>query len=242
MKTTKRSKILLSSIAMLLVALVALGSATYAWYVVNTEVTASSTTLSAAAAEGLVINNTNSGAINTWGNSITLANSGTSLDPVSLGVNTTNVTPANITGVKYQGTSLTSGTASGSATPITNAQLSTYVVKEDFYIAYTGTGTKTVKLQNTTAVDDDTYLVAAIFADDAYIGAFSSDGAASTTDKVNSSAVTLTGSTTDLATTLSVGNTPVKITVIAFVDGENANCKNSTANTDSYSFAFKAYY
>lgn len=241
MKTTKRSKMLLSSIAMLLVALVALGSATYAWYVVNTQVTASSTTLSAAAAEGLVIKNENTGAINTWGNAITLTEAGQALDPVSLGLKTASVTPATLTGVKYQGTALDDGTASGSATAIAAADLSTYVVKEDFYVAFTGTGTKAVKLQNTTAAAAGSYEVAAIFVNDTYVGAFNSDGTDSTTDKVNSQSVALTDANTDLAIG-NVGNTPVKITVVAFVDGENTNCKNSTAYTTDYSFAFKAYY
>ena len=53
--TKSRKKMLLSSIAMLLVALVALGSATFAWYITNNEVTAKTSQFSAASAEGLVI-------------------------------------------------------------------------------------------------------------------------------------------------------------------------------------------
>ena len=58
MKTTKRSKMLISSIAMLLVALVALGSATYAWYSINRSVEATGISVKAAAVGGLEIKST----------------------------------------------------------------------------------------------------------------------------------------------------------------------------------------
>lgn len=53
--TKSRKKILLSSIAMLLVALVALGSATFAWFTVNKSVDAKAMTVKAATADGLQI-------------------------------------------------------------------------------------------------------------------------------------------------------------------------------------------
>ena len=57
MTNTKfRKRALLSSVAMLLVALVALGSATFAWYAANTTVTASGLTMKSAASVGLLIN------------------------------------------------------------------------------------------------------------------------------------------------------------------------------------------
>ena len=52
-----RKKILLSSIAMLLVALVALGSATFAWFTVNKVVTVDKMKVQAVVADGLVITN-----------------------------------------------------------------------------------------------------------------------------------------------------------------------------------------
>jgi hypothetical protein len=68
---TNRKKMLLSSIAMLLVALVALGSATYAWFTFNKTVNATNMKLTVAAQKGLVITGKNgaSGAQNTtnWG-------------------------------------------------------------------------------------------------------------------------------------------------------------------------------
>lgn len=53
--TTFRKKALLSSVAMLLVALVALGSATFAWFAQNPTVTASGLTLNATTSAGLQI-------------------------------------------------------------------------------------------------------------------------------------------------------------------------------------------
>lgn len=76
MKTTKRSKMLLSSIAMLLVALVALGSATFAWYSINRTVGADDLTVKASTPGGLQISDDNganwtSGTI-TWSDTATL--------------------------------------------------------------------------------------------------------------------------------------------------------------------------
>ena len=53
--TKSRKRILLSSIAMLLVALVALGSATFAWFTINRKVEAKALEVKAATAQGLEI-------------------------------------------------------------------------------------------------------------------------------------------------------------------------------------------
>jgi predicted ribosomally synthesized peptide with SipW-like signal peptide len=67
--TTFRKKALLSSVAMLLVALVALGSATFAWFSSNKTVTADGMKVTSAAAQGLVISDDNG---KVWGNTSTL--------------------------------------------------------------------------------------------------------------------------------------------------------------------------
>lgn len=79
MKNT-RKKMLLSSVAMLLVALVALGSATYAWFTINKVVTADSIKVQAAAADGLVINNKQTA---DWQPAVHFASNATTLTPVS---------------------------------------------------------------------------------------------------------------------------------------------------------------
>lgn len=91
--TTFRKKALLSSVAMLLVALVALGSATFAWFSSNKTVTADGMSVKAAAAKGLVINKDNQAEAG-WKNAVTFTQpdaEGKSreqvvLTPVSIGV------------------------------------------------------------------------------------------------------------------------------------------------------------
>jgi hypothetical protein len=75
-----RKKILLSSIAMLLVALVALGSATFAWFSVNKTVVADSIKVQAIAADGLVINNEQTA---NWLSKVSFQSTTTALQPVS---------------------------------------------------------------------------------------------------------------------------------------------------------------
>lgn len=95
---TSRKKILLSSIAMLLVALVALGSATYAWFTLNKTVYADGMNVKATSAEGLLIRGKNQDSA--WGPKYTFtaftAASPKILSPASLGYTTSNAyaTPA----------------------------------------------------------------------------------------------------------------------------------------------------
>lgn len=88
MKTKSRKRLLVSSVAMLLVAMLALGTATYAWFTSNRNVSADGMSVKAGAAKGLQISIDNQA---TWGNSKTFANfTDNSLQPVSLGYTTSN--------------------------------------------------------------------------------------------------------------------------------------------------------
>ncbi len=80
--TTFRKKALLSSVAMLLVALVALGSATFAWFTSNPNANASGLSLKTTASTGLVIRTETD---STWSHEAKLANNmeTVNLDPVS---------------------------------------------------------------------------------------------------------------------------------------------------------------
>ena len=87
MKANSRRRVLISSMCMLLVALVALSTATFAWFSSNKQVTASGMTVKAAAAQGLVISDDN---WQTQGNTSTFTTIGTyTLTPVSVGYDTT---------------------------------------------------------------------------------------------------------------------------------------------------------
>jgi hypothetical protein len=85
---TSRKKILLSSIAMVLVALVAFGSATYAWFTLNKTVYADSMKVEVAAAKGLVITGTNAAvATNSgWENKYSFTDQTAKLNPASISV------------------------------------------------------------------------------------------------------------------------------------------------------------
>ena len=93
--TKSRKKILLSSIAMLLVALVALGSATYAWFTINKTVEAKQMQVKAATAQGLQITGNNG---STWGRVAefgqTSDETGFELNPVSLAYTSSAITGA----------------------------------------------------------------------------------------------------------------------------------------------------
>lgn len=89
--TKSRKRMLLSSVAMLLVALVALGSATYAWFSVSKTVTAEGMQVKAIATAGLEISNTSATA--GYSTTVSFGQSSTSnfsLKPVSWDGATTN--------------------------------------------------------------------------------------------------------------------------------------------------------
>lgn len=87
MKTQKNEKrgfkkrALVSSVAMLLVATVAVGSATFAWFTSNKSVTADSMTVKASAAQGLQITGTNGAS---WAPSYTFKAGERTIQPISL--------------------------------------------------------------------------------------------------------------------------------------------------------------
>lgn len=77
--STFRKSTLISSIALLLVAIVALSGATFAWFTSNTTASASGLVFSANAANGLQVSLDKS----SWGQEVTLTNSDTTLDAIS---------------------------------------------------------------------------------------------------------------------------------------------------------------
>lgn len=91
MKNT-RKKMLLSSVAMLLVALVALGSATYAWFTVNKEVTADKMKVKAATAAGLQITGKNGGDDANWVRDYDFQLAEQTLTPTSRGFTASGIT------------------------------------------------------------------------------------------------------------------------------------------------------
>ena len=231
-----RKKILLSSIAMLLVALVALGSATFAWYVTNATVTAETSQFSAASADGLVIRHTTS---DPWADKITDLEQASSLSPASINYDTAY---ANIAGASGKGTSFTDGTLSGGLTGATVENGTSFLV-DSFYVASSGASAVDATMTLTASTVSGTYMNIAIYVGGQLKGVYTSDADASSTSKVSKSGTTYsTGGTQALtalnnnevctfsATSKDAGN-GVKIDIVAFADGYNTKCKNSTANT-----------
>lgn len=250
MKTTKRSKILLSSIAMLLVALVALGSATYAWYVVNKTVTAQSLTVAAKAATGLVGCKTNSSTESEWGPSVTLTANAqeTKLSPVS-------IDPTNKTYIKdAEGTGTNDGTfKSTQSVALTDTAMTwtnglngtdAYLL-DDFYIKSQSGTVSGVKMQIQATSNTDKYLNCLVFIDDQLAGSACIDNAKTTTnirkaDGTSANSITFDGLNTDIT----IGNvsSAKHVQVVCYADGENTNCKNSKASIADGSFTVYFYY
>lgn len=81
MKKSSRKRLLVSSVAMLLVAMIALGTATFAWFTNNRTVTADGMKVKAVAAKGFEITKDNG---KNWGNNVTFAAPQANLLPASL--------------------------------------------------------------------------------------------------------------------------------------------------------------
>lgn len=224
MKTTKRSKMLLSSIAMLLVALVALGSATFAWYAIQRNVWADTVNVKAASADGLVISldNTN------WSQDVDLEKMGTtgaSGSPVVLNPAKLTLGATGVTGCQYaEGASASASTKTGEYTSVTPASngLGTYYVMDEIYVksnsAKAGSVQASVTATGTTA---DSFIHFALVED-----------TGTTLDSVDASDLT-SGSKTTFGTAqsyLANGQTTKHYYVVAWADGDDDDCfTNATA-------------
>lgn len=239
MKTTKRSKMLLSSIAMLLVALVALGSASFAWYYNQTTVTANDAKFKAAAADGLEIKHKAGG---TWTTGITF-DAGGSLAPAS-----TNIAAASgsLIGAKGgEGTAYDNGELHNTLTYVSditaNAEPFYY---DDAYVRSTSTDV-TAYTKVTVTGADDTYLIFLVYVNNSLVGAYTSDsksGAPTTATKIKyeSNAISTDGTATvkvpgtykneGTSFTALAGDTGTHVEVVGYVDGFNEKCTTKTAN------------
>ncbi len=257
MKNT-RKKMLLSSIAMLLVALIALGSATFAWYITNATVTAKTSSWNASTADGLVIRHGISGA---WSNKIEDLHTAENLTPASI---TYAAKGATLYGATGQGTAFDNGALSGDLSAAEVPQNTTgapatsneYFLVDTFFVASSSTASKTASFTVKGAPVAGTYLNIAIYVNGNLSKVLTSDADASTTSKVaGTSASPATGGSQDLttmsaagvaldnitATAKADGKSGCQIDIVAFADGYNTKCKNSTANVTGvdleYSFS-----
>lgn len=243
MKNT-RKKMLLSSVAMLLVALIALGSATFAWYITNATVTAETSKFSAASADGLVIRH---GTTGDWLSKITDLNQQDSLTPASINY----AQFSQLVGATGQGTAFDDGTLSGALSEATVENGSTFLV-DTFYVASSSGSAKTCTFSIKSGTVAGTYMNIAIFVGDTLQKVYTSTPSVTSTSKIAKSGSTISTSgdaqtiealgnktvtTTMSASDKSAGGTPVHI--VAFADGYNDLCKNSTADTSQISVTYE---
>lgn len=246
--TKSRKRMLLSSIAMLLVALVALGSATFAWYITNATVTAEKTQFSAASADGLVIRHTTSDA---WAAKITDLETKSSLTPGAINYDTL----GNVFGATGQGTAFDDGTLSGDLTAEAVDNTGDVFLVDSFYVASSSGAAKNATFTIKSGTKAGTYLNLAVYVGSTLQGVWTSDpteGRTSTIKIGGTAAAPATSANTQtlgkLAANTNAGTISAatkesggtQITIIGFADGYNPLCKNSTADISTidveYSF------
>lgn len=247
--TKSRKRMLVSSIAMLLVALVALGSATYAWYITNATVTAKTTKFSAASADGLVIRDLDSSepTEQDWTNKLEHLKTKTSLIPASfdyaqLGSNI---------GATGKGTAFNDGTLDGALSyqAVVNGD---YFLVDSFDVASSTGDAKTCTFKIKSGTKAGTYMNFAIYSGSTLLGVYTSDPTAQSTSKVGGTqaapetasgtqALTALGSDVTVTTNFSAASKEsggTTVTVVAFADGYNPLCKNSTADISEISVEY----
>lgn len=260
MTNTKfRKRALLSSVAMLLVALVALGSATFAWFVDDPNVTATGISAKANTALGLVAQTTTDGwGTTTWKHDPAL---GKNLNASIL----IDVTPVEATGAiewyNAAGKAFKDGdidTASGkkwskktAGTAGTQVTGGIYYEQIKFKLEG-GATTAALKLTGCTVTGTNDSLSGAVTVafvyDNEIIAMFNKNTADSTTPKwtglSNGAATATTSSTWDIHKSGTLGTpitidsfdattTEITVDVYVFLDGGNANTKSSNATTDT---------
>ena len=256
-----RKKILLSSIAMLLVALIALGSATFAWYITQTSVTAKNATISASVASGLEIRHyTGSTPLDyqnlaeedftAWGRTIDL-NTKTDLPPAAIDYNTSLsqvVFADGGVGTSYEVGSLTSGVQE-------DTDKSSFLI-DSFQVASSNTQTPQVywDIDNIVVPTGVTYMTFAVYKDGQFVNSFtSSTSTGSNKVKVQNSAIVGNQEGDAVNHTQLVNNSylqqtnisqigtkasPTTFTIIGFADGFNEKCTSQNAKNDQVKISF----
>ena len=245
MKTTKRSKMLLSSIAMLLVALVALGSATYAWYTINRTVTASDAQIKAAAPGGLEIKLASD---TDWDDNheVDLDALQDTFLPSSLTFGTTGVATAKA--IDAASDSNYAGNTSAALLDVTGD--SAYYATQEIVVGNTNSKDQTVTMEIAVSAANTTYSNLAVLkkydtaTDWTLIGTYKSAGTANgaitalsggsfTTVNNNDNSLKLgavDSSNPEDTQVYGAGKT-CHYLLVAYVDGQNSNCATTTADS-----------
>lgn len=245
MKATSRRRLLVSSVAMLLVAMLALGTATYAWFSQNTKATASGITAKTSQASNIVVSET--GNEGTWSDSIVFATyaKGT-YNPVTPGADISNPTWVTTTasalnaGVKGADKSYDPATAN---TDFTSTKL---------YVKYDAAASESqavkITANVTTTTGDEKFLrIALVPVDSATKGivatpvvygeasddfAKAPDSMSLTTPATPAQTITTTNSKTMVTSATLTGGTEYQFAVYVWYEGTDPHCIDSNANND----------
>lgn len=241
MKQTSRKKVLVSSVAMMMVATVSLGSATFAWFSQKTTATANGLTASTTAASNLRISEDAA----TWTYDLNY-NTAKTLEPAST-ADFTKWFTANAASFDDQ---TADSITDVSQVVAANTDANKYCIKKDLYFNYTGTDTATIYYKITpsstagstdflrVALVDSTGAVKFVYENgtEAVAPLTSEDGATGTLATTTSTKGTVQTITGDGS---SAGTTSGKYTIYIWFEGQDAQCIDTNAvNTCPVSFDF----
>ncbi|MBU5461118.1 hypothetical protein [Lachnoclostridium sp. MSJ-17] len=254
--TKSRKKILLSSIAMLLVALVALGSATFAWFTVQKTVTADTMKVSATAKKGIEITIDNGATVTSATKRYTVAE--LALQPVSW------ISDKDVTGMipngdvtnsdgTYSGTYKSAGSVpaavstSGSEGVSTDANSTYFRVyrvgvrsaqnSDNTYTPHTLSATVTISAGDTT--DATNYARVALCKGTTVLSTYSDTALTATTNKPINASGTATGVATVASGTATTDATHLKTDnagtieyydLVVWFEGTDSDCKDSNVD------------
>lgn len=260
----KALKKLVPTICMLLVSAVLLGSSTYAWFSMNTQVTATGMSVKATTSKNLVISNAAGGTFAASAESIYTTT--VTMKPASTADGKAWFTMENGTGVDLDGAANTGAafvTASPTALTSADANPGTIAVAQySYYVKTDGASDATfdklyVKSINVTGDDGDALSkalrIAVVCGENAFIynplgGTATYKGVVATgtvgTDTVfSTNDVTLSAVNTPNNSLGAVSTTATEVKVYVWYEGQDANCKTAntlTIKTLSISIGFEA--
>lgn len=236
MKQTSRKKVLLSSVAMMMVATVSLGSATYAWFSQNTQATANGVNVKTVKGSNLVLSETNT-VDSVWKSILDLNIDDKTLTPVSSkdcdDWFTTKATKYDVAATEEGGR--------GTITPVENRDAAGYYVAEEFYVksieeSIIADFQVNVAATDSEAVDQLNYVRVALKKEDGTLTEIYGNNAdhkscltSTSADTLGTQSITTSAITGQLTLT---ADTAQKVTLYIWFEGEDPDCKDTAAGVD----------
>lgn len=236
MKQTSRKKMLVSSVAMMMVATVSLGSATFAWFSQNTTATANGVNVKTVKGSNLVLCETNSTTASDWKSTLDLNIDDKTLEPAS----TKDCTNWFKTKATIYNAAATEEGGRGTVTAITTGESGGYYIAKEFYVksvaeSITANFQVNVSATSTEANNQLDYVRVAMRKESGDLTKIYGNKAA---DNSCITAATPTLGTQDITTsaisdTLSLtADTAQRVTLYIWFEGEDPECKDVNAGVD----------